>query len=53
MNSVRQRREIVQDNEQDNGMESQGMTKSDQMELEKLRQEVDDVLSKVRKSILL
>ena len=43
---TRQKREIVEDNEQDD-VEDQNITKDENIELEKLRQQVDDVLKKV------
>lgn len=44
---TRKKREIVENNEQDEGEEDQQIAKDDKIELEKLRQQVDDVLKKV------
>ncbi len=43
---TRQKREIVEENEQEE-TDDQVVTKDDKLELEKLRQQVDDVLKKV------
>jgi hypothetical protein len=43
---TRQKREIVEENEQEE-IDDQVVTKDDKLELEKLRQQVDDVLKKV------
>jgi hypothetical protein len=43
---TRKKREIIENNEQDEG-EDQQIAKDDKIELEKLRQQVDDVLKKV------
>jgi hypothetical protein len=44
---TRQKREIIEDNEQKE-IEDQKLANDDKLDLEKLRQQVDDVLKKVR-----
>ncbi len=44
---TRQKREIIEDNEQQEEIENQKLINNDKLDLEKLRQQVDDVLKKV------
>jgi len=43
----RQKREIVEDNQQDDDESNERLSEKDNIELDKLRQQVDDVLQKV------
>jgi len=45
---TRQKREIIEDKEQEEEIEDQKIINDDKLNLEKLRQQIDDVLKKVQ-----